>query len=119
MPLHGYVRYVTKKSLCTSLECLGVDGLAQNLGSTFARETRCEYEDLKRCADSVADRHDMALSVGSYVTLSGLKGRADLNERTGRILGAAKDGRLPIRVMDECNQVLCEVRVRMDCGRFM
>jgi hypothetical protein len=35
MPLHGYVRYVTKKSLCTSLECLGVDGLAQNLGSTF------------------------------------------------------------------------------------
>jgi hypothetical protein len=48
----------------------------------------------------------MALSVGSYVTLSGLKGRADLNERTGRILGAAKDGRLPIRVMDECNQVL-------------
>jgi hypothetical protein len=25
-----------EKSLCTSLECLGVDGLAQNLGSTFA-----------------------------------------------------------------------------------
>ena len=57
----------------------------------------------------------MALSIGSYVTLTGLKGRADLNDRTGRVLGAAKDGRLPIRVMDECsNRALCEVRVRMD-----
>ena len=40
----------------------------------------------------------MDIGIGSYVTLSGLKSRADLNDRTGRVLGAAKDGRLPIRV---------------------
>ena len=50
----------------------------------------------------------------AYVTVHGLQSRAELNGRTGRVLvgGAKDDGRIPIRVLDERNAVLCNCRVR-------
>ena len=41
------------------------------------------------------------------------EGRAELNGRLAHVLGAEKDGRIPVRVIGDEQDTLCEVRVRI------
>jgi hypothetical protein len=54
-----------------------------------------------------------AFASGTPVMVIGLQARPELNGCAARVLGPERDGRLPVRIMDKEDQVLCEVRVRL------